>query len=81
MSTTPLSETGLESLLHDLLDTLSYTDASDQEDMGLDAALLIDCTVETFEAAGLMTNNRGLVVRLADGREFQLQIVQQGGGC
>jgi hypothetical protein len=81
MATEMMTETGLETMLHNLLDTLSYTDAADLEDMGLDAAPLIDSTVETFEATGLMTNNRGLVLRLADGREFQLQIVQQGRGC
>jgi hypothetical protein len=34
----------------------------------------------TFEDAGLMTRNAGLVVRLEDGSEFQLSIVQSAGG-
>ncbi|CAG0985914.1 hypothetical protein PHYC_02022 [Phycisphaerales bacterium] len=33
-------------------------------------------TVTTFEAAGLLTRNEGLVLRLADGGEFQVTIVQ-----
>jgi len=28
--------------------------------------------VQTFEEAGLLTNNRGLVVRTRDGREFEI---------
>ena len=32
--------------------------------------------VQTFEEAGLLTNNRGLVVRTSDGREFEITIVQ-----
>jgi hypothetical protein len=32
--------------------------------------------VESFHDAGLMTSNEGLVLRMEDGREFQLQIVQ-----
>lgn len=33
-----------------------------------------DC--RTFERAGLMTSNEGLVVKFADGSEFQITIVQ-----
>ena len=32
--------------------------------------------VQTFEEAGVLTNNRGLVVRTEDGREFQVSIIQ-----
>ncbi len=32
--------------------------------------------VRTFEQAGVMTYNRGLVISLPDGSEFQLTIVQ-----
>ena len=32
--------------------------------------------VQTFEEAGLLTGNRGVVVRTRDGREFQVTIVQ-----
>lgn len=31
---------------------------------------------QTFQEAGVLTYNKGLVVRLEDGSEFQLQIVQ-----
>ena len=32
--------------------------------------------VRTFESAGIMTYNKGLVISLPDGTEFQLTIVQ-----
>ena len=32
-------------------------------------------SVSTFEQAGLLTNNKGLVVRLEDGSEYELTIV------
>ncbi len=38
--------------------------------------ILDDARAETFEKAGVMTMNRGLVVRLKDGCEYQLTIVQ-----
>jgi hypothetical protein len=31
--------------------------------------------VQTFEEAGLLTRNAGLVVRLSDGREFEITVV------
>lgn len=33
-------------------------------------------TVETFEEAGVMTNNKGLVITTASGKQFQLNIVR-----
>ena len=33
-------------------------------------------TVETFEEAGVMTNNKGLVVTTASGKQFQLNVVR-----
>jgi hypothetical protein len=32
--------------------------------------------VQTFEEAGLLTNNRGVVVRTRDGMEFQVTVVE-----
>ena len=43
---------------------------------GVDDTSLESCTVRTFEEAGVMTYNRGLVIRLPCGEEFQLTIVQ-----
>ena len=33
-------------------------------------------SIRTFEEAGVLTRNRGVVVRCNDGAEFQVQIVQ-----
>jgi hypothetical protein len=33
-------------------------------------------SVSTFDDAGLLTRNKGLVIRLEDGSEFQVTIVQ-----
>ena len=33
-------------------------------------------SVDTFENAGILTRNRGLVIRLRNGAEFQVTIVQ-----
>ncbi len=32
----------------------------------------------SFESAGILTSNAGLVVRLKDGTEFQITVVQSG---
>lgn len=32
--------------------------------------------VQSFEAAGVLTNNKGLVIRMEDGSEYQIQIVK-----
>ena len=32
--------------------------------------------VQTFEAAGVLTTNNGLVIRTEDGSEFQITIIQ-----
>lgn len=51
------------------------TDDDWKEDIDADAALA-DCGVTTFEAGGYLTRDAGLVVRLPDGSEFQITIVQ-----
>lgn len=40
---------------------------------------LVDCAW-TFAESGVMTQNDGLVVRMSDGSEFQVTIVQSKGG-
>jgi hypothetical protein len=37
-------------------------------------------SVETFEAAGIMTRNSGLIVRLGDGTKFQVTVVHDNRG-
>ncbi len=57
-----MNETDFETMLHELL--------QDQE-----AAPEV-ARVQTFEEAGLLTGNRGVVVRTRDNREFQITVVQ-----
>lgn len=52
-----------------LIEMLEHGANPDDTDMGA-----IEC--RTFDEAGLMTRNEGVVIRLADGSEFQLTIVQ-----
>lgn len=35
-----------------------------------------DTEIRTYQETGLMTGNHGLVVRLQDGREYQITVVQ-----
>lgn len=58
-----LDDREMESALRELLE------CADTQDIE-------ECRVSTFDEAGLLTSNRGLVVRLASGEEFQVTIVQ-----
>ena len=69
----------LEALFETITDAREMEDTSDLADAMLDA--VDDLTpevdsVRSFESAGVMTSDAGLVVRLADGSEFQITIVQ-----
>lgn len=41
---------------------------------------LLGARVNTFKESGVLTMNAGLVVKLADGNEFQLTVVQSDRG-
>ena len=43
---------------------------------GVDDTSLESCTIRTYEEAGILTRDRGLVIELPCGEEFQLTIVQ-----
>ena len=45
-------------------------------DWSVEDTALEGCSVRTFANAGVMTYNQGLVLRLPDGSEFQVTIVQ-----
>jgi hypothetical protein len=54
--------------------------ATDEElQASLDQPALADAQVKTFEDAGLLTRDRGIVLSLKDGSEFQITIVQSAG--
>lgn len=46
----------------------------------LEESLFEEAGINSFEEAGLLTKNEGLVVYLRDGSEFQITIVKSGGG-
>ncbi len=60
-----------ENILQDGLMELVSEAADDSFGIGWE-----DARVRTFEQAGVMTYNKGLVISLPDGTEFQLTIVQ-----
>ena len=61
-----MNERDFEQVLHQLL---TGSDVDGDED-------LQGARVSTFEEDGILTHNRGLVVRLQNGAEFQVTIVQ-----
>ena len=60
------NEDTLQDALRELISLASYS-----LDIGWD-----DTSVRTFEEAGVLTYNKGLVITTPDGSEFQLTIVQ-----
>jgi hypothetical protein len=68
-----MTEIQFQNVLRDLLrDVALDADLSDSSDPDPSEIL----NVSTFDDAGLMTRNAGLVVQLDDGSEFQLRIVR-----
>ncbi len=74
----------VQAILENLFDELSNRPAPDDEhdeaeawkdDMDGDGALA-ECGVTSYAAGGYLTRDAGLVLRLADGSEFQITIVQ-----
>lgn len=74
------SEEDLEESLVDLLGTVTFTTVEGATAYEVEEAgealigLFADCTVNTYEDSGVLTNNRGIVLRTRDGQEFQLTI-------
>lgn len=88
-----MTGTDLQMILEGLLESLSEQhvcdddcreggcdrdDADDWKDEFDGDGALADCSVTTFEAGGYMTRDAGLVLRLPNGDEFQITIVQSG---
>ena len=57
-----------------LMATISEAPVDYKSDEALDTEKVRE--VRTFEDAGILTRNRGLVVTMTDGIEFQITIVQ-----
>jgi hypothetical protein len=66
-----MSEQEFEDALRDVIEERFYEDDDAQ------GAQRFRAFVTTFEEAGVLTRNRGLVVTLADGSSFQLTIVER----
>jgi hypothetical protein len=58
-----MKEHEMESYLMEVLDWAQNEDG-----------MIVD--IDTFESAGLMTNNQGLVLKMKDGSQFQLKITK-----
>lgn len=78
---TPTSETEFEERLLDavneateLVDPADWTDAADAG--AALAEIFAGGRADSFADAGVLTRNAGVVVRLANGAEFQITIVQ-----
>lgn len=60
-----------------LLGEFSYMDEADRDAANLtDADLFQDAAIRSYAEAGVLTRDDGLVVRLADGAEYQITIVK-----
>lgn len=71
------TETEVREHLQMLLDELAYMDAEDRKQAGLEGLdLFQDTSVESFEQAGVLTMNEGLVLNTQSGQQFQLTVVQ-----
>lgn len=60
----------IQDALYDIFENMTFPDEDDH-------IVIQDLDqVGTFEEKGVLTNNKGIVLRLQDGREFQISIVQ-----
>jgi hypothetical protein len=68
----------IQDALIDLLNTLSGFDDEDREQAGLEqeSGWLADSRVTTYAEEMMLTRDKGLVLRVADGREFQITIIR-----
>ena len=71
-----MNENEMQTALNDLFANMILAADCDEYPEDLPRELGSVEMVQTFEEAGVMTNNKGLVVRMKGGREFQLTIVQ-----
>ncbi len=71
-----MNETELQDTLRTLLQELSYMDTDDLDHFDIPCELAEIERIRTFDEAGVLTQDAGLVITTADGSEFQLTIVQ-----
>jgi len=71
-----VNENELQDALKTLLEEIAFMDADDRERFDLPAEMAEVDRVSTFEEAGVLTRDTGLVVTATDGTEFQVTIIQ-----
>ena len=69
-----MNENELQDALKDLLEEISAMQADQREEAGFDDDWTDIDRVRTYEEAGLLTTDAGLVITLAGGIEFQVTI-------
>ena len=71
-----MDEHQLQDALKALIEEVASMDAEDRQNAGIGNELAGMEGVRTFEEEGVLTDNAGLVITTAGGREFQLTIVR-----
>ena len=71
-----MNDRELEDALRTLLEDMAFSEADDLDGDDLPEELSEIERVKTFEAAGVLTDNAGLVITLADHTQYQLTIVR-----
>jgi hypothetical protein len=71
-----MDEREFERMLEDLLTNIAAMDDEQRDDAGLPDEAANIKRVSSYDSEGMLTRNRGLVVRCTDGSEFQVTIVQ-----
>ena len=71
-----MNENELQDALKMLLEEIAFMNEEDREGAGLGEDLAGVERVRTYEEEGVLTHDAGLVIRTADGGEFQLTIVR-----
>lgn len=72
-----MTEQDLEQVLLELFEEVSWIEEGDDElTIAAPRELVGLKSADTFGSQGLLTGNHGIVLRMADGSEFQLTIVR-----
>jgi len=71
-----VNDTELQQTFKTLLDEISYMDTDDLDQFDMPEELAEIERISTFDEAGVLTQDAGLVITMKDGSEFQLTIIQ-----
>ncbi len=73
-----MNDAELERALYDLLAAVTMADFDDEPEVTVPEELVELDVVSTFEEQGLLTMNKGLVLRMKDRSEWQITVVRSG---